>query len=211
MLNPVIVFGAGKTGKLALDVFQSNGVVVYGFLDDNSALHQTLIGEIPVLGHTEDDGFLKLIGKKCDAFIAVENQKEQKFLLELLKERRHVVPVNAIHRDASLSPYAEIGHGNLMAAGSRLGPFVKMGSFCRLHPNAVVEATAELEDSVEIGAGSCIGSEARISSGAFIGSGVTIPDGFKVGKNASVGAGSVLISDVPASAKVFGYPAQAVK
>lgn len=211
MLNPVIIFGAGKRGKLALDVFQSNGVVVYGFLDDNKALHSTLIGEIPVLGHTEDDGFLKLIGKKCDAFIALENQKEQKYILEMLKERRHVAPVNAIHRDASLSSYAEIGHGNLLAAGSRLGAFVKLGSFCLIHPNAVAETGAELGDFVEIGAGSCIGPDASIGSGTFVGPGATIPEGFKVGKNASVGAGSVLISDVPASARVFGYPAQAVK
>lgn len=210
MINPVIIFGAGKTGRLALDVFQSNSVIVYGFLDDNPALKDTMLGDIPVLGHTEDDGFLKLIGKKCDAFVAVDNTKERKYLIEMLKERRHIVPVNAIHRDASLSSFAELGHGNLIAAGSRVGAFAKLGSSSILHPNAVIETGARLDDYVVIGAGSCIGSEVSIESGAFIGAGVTIPEGFKVGKNASVGAGSVLISDVPAGAKFFGYPAQKV-
>jgi sugar O-acyltransferase (sialic acid O-acetyltransferase NeuD family) len=211
MLNPVLIFGAGTTGKLAMDAFHSNGIVVYGFLDDNKEIHQSVIGEIPVLGHTEDDGFLKLIGKKCDAFIAAENAKEYKYLREMLRERRQVAPVNAIHRDASISSYAEIGHGNLLSAGSRLGPFVQMGSGCILHANAVIQTGAKIGEYVQIGAGSCIGADVQVEDGAFIGAGVTIPDGFRIGKNASVGAGSVLISDVAASTRVFGYPAQKVK
>jgi sugar O-acyltransferase (sialic acid O-acetyltransferase NeuD family) len=211
MLNPVILFGAGSTAKLALDVFQSNNLIVYGFLDDDAGHHGKEIGEIPVLGSTEDDGFLKLIGKKCDAFIAVENKKERKYLLEMLKERRHVAPVNAIHRDASLSAYAEMGHGNLLSAGCRVAAFSKIGSGCRLFPNAVVETGAQVGDEVSIGAGACIGAGVEIGDGAFIGAGATIPEGIKIGKNASVGAGSVVISDVPTGGRVFGNPAQAVK
>jgi sugar O-acyltransferase (sialic acid O-acetyltransferase NeuD family) len=211
MLNPVIIFGAGRLGQLALDVFASNQLIVYGFLDDNSSLHQTEIGEVSVLGKTEDDGYLKLIGKKCDAFIASENKKERKFLLDMLHERRKMAPVNAIHRDASLSTYAEIGHGNLLSAGSRLGAFSKIGSGCILFPNAVVETGTIIGDEVSIGAGACIGQGVEIGSGTFIGAGVTIPDGLKIGKNASVGAGSVVISDVASGSRVFGFPAQLVK
>ena len=211
MLNPVIIFGAGKLGQLALDVFTSNQLIVYGFLDDNTALHNTEIGEVPVLGSTEDDGFLKLIGKKCDAFVAVENSKERKFLLEMLKERRHVASVNAFHKDASISQYAEIGHGNLVGAGSRLSAFCKIGSSCIIYPNAVIETGVSIGDDVRIGAGACIGAGIEIGNGAFIGAGVTIPEGIKIGKNASVGAGSVPLTEVAAGSKVFGFPAQVMK
>ena len=61
MDNPVIIFGAGGLGRAALEIFQSNEIVVYGFLDDNKDLHNTEIDTVPVLGRTEDDGFLKLI------------------------------------------------------------------------------------------------------------------------------------------------------
>lgn len=208
MINPVIIFGAGLSGKLALDVFASNEVVVYGFLDDDKALHQQEIGEILVLGFTEDEGFLKLIGKKCDAFVAVESRKERKFLTEMLKENRHVVPANAIHRDASISKYVQIGHGNLLASGARISSFASIGSGNLLHPNAVVEVNAKIGDNVVIGSGSVIGSDAELADGVFIGAGVTVLSGIKIGKNASVGAGSVVLTDIAANAKVFGYPAK---
>ena len=208
MINPVIIFGAGLSGKLALDVFASNEVVVYGFLDDDKSLHLKEIGEITILGHTEDDGFLKLIGKKCDAFVAVESRKERNFLTEMLKERRKIVPINAIHKDASISKYVELGHGNLLASGCRIASFACIGTGNLLHANSIVEVEAKLGDNIVIGSGSVVGTGAEIADGVFIGPGVTILSGVKIGKGASVGAGSVVLNDIPASAKVFGYPAK---
>ena len=49
-----------------------------------------------------------------------------------------------------------------------------------------------------------------IHEGAFIGSGVTIVAGVVIGKNARVGAGSVVIANVADSETVFGNPAKKV-
>ena len=70
MENPVIIFGAGYLGRMAKEIFESNEVVVYGFLDDNKKLHSTEVDTAVVMGSTDDDGFLKLIGRKCEAFVA---------------------------------------------------------------------------------------------------------------------------------------------
>ena len=63
MENPVIIFGANYLGRQAKDILENNGNDIYGFLDDNKKLHNAVIDEITVLGSTDDDGFLKLIGK----------------------------------------------------------------------------------------------------------------------------------------------------
>lgn len=208
MIQPVIIFGAGLTGKLALDAFHSNDVVVYGFLDDDAKLHGKEIGEIPVLGMTENEGFLKLIGRKCDAFIAAESLKERRFLFDMVVENRKKMPANAIHRQAWVSPYAKLLHGNLISAGAGIAAFARIGNGNLIHPNAVIETEAVLGDHVQVGSGSVIGREAEIGDGAFIGAGCTVIQGIKIGKNASIGAGSVVMADVPANAKVFGVPAK---
>jgi sugar O-acyltransferase (sialic acid O-acetyltransferase NeuD family) len=210
MDNPVIIFGAGSLGKAALEIFQSNGVIVYCFLDDDKSLHGKEINDISILGSTDDDGYLKLIGKKCEAFVALDENKYRQGVVKMLNERRHVMPVNAVHKSAIISVSAVIGHGNFINGGVKVGAAAKIGQHCILHTNAVLDHEAELEDFVQLGAGSIVNSGAKVGRNAFIGSGAIVVSGVSIGKNARIGAGSVVISDVKDGETVFGNPAKSM-
>ena len=210
MENPVLIFGAGSLGVTALDIFQRNQVVVYGFLDDNKELHGKEFGDVSVLGETDDDGFLKLIGQKCEAFIAISDTRVRKQLVKMLNERRKVQPVNAIHDTAVVSTTAGLGHGNLIAARVVINPFSEIGQHCIIQSGVVVESQAKLGNYVHVGTGSLINSGVTVEEGAFIGTGVTIVAGVTIGKNARVGAGSVVVESVAANATVFGNPARPI-
>jgi sugar O-acyltransferase (sialic acid O-acetyltransferase NeuD family) len=211
MENPVIIFGASYIGRAAKEIFEKNGVVVYGFLDDDKKLHQKEIDEATVMGSTDDDGFLKLIGKKCEAFVAVDDNKLRKNLVKMLHDVRHVQPVNAVHPQATVSTKAEIGYGNFIDYGAHIAVGAKIGSHCMIHAQAHVGAEATLGDFVQVGAGTIINAGVKIEEEVFIGSGVTIVSGITVGKGARIGAGSVVIAPIKAGETVFGNPAQAIK
>ena len=87
---------------------------MYGFLDDDSKLHKTEIDEAQVLGSTDEQGFLKLIGKKCEAFVATDDNKLRKGLTKMLQEVRHIQPMNAVHLKANISKKANMGYGNFI-------------------------------------------------------------------------------------------------
>ena len=211
MEKPVIILGAKGVAIPALEIFNSNKVDVYGFLDDDKELHGKDINNVTVLGHTEDDGFLKLIGKKCEAFVAVDDNAYRKSLVKVLNERRKVQPINAIHGTAYISTDATLGHGNFINAKVVLGAGATLGHHGIFHTNCSIEQQVTIGDFVQIGTGSAINSGAQIGNGAFIGSGVTVVSGVKIGKNARVGAGSVVIADIPDNDTVFGNPAASVK
>jgi sugar O-acyltransferase (sialic acid O-acetyltransferase NeuD family) len=206
MENPVLIFGAGNLGVTALDLFQRNNVVVYGLLDDNKELHGKEFSDVSVLGDTDDDGFLKLIGQKCEAFVAISDGRVRKRLVKMLNDRRKVQPVNAIHDTAVVSVMATLGHGNLIAARAVVNPFAEIGQHCIIQSGAVIESQAKLGDFVQIGTGSLVNSGVTIGEGAFIGTGAIIVAGITIGKNARIGAGSVVVENVDANATVFGNP-----
>ena len=210
MENPVIIFGASALGQAALEIFESNNIVVYGFLDDDKEKHGQELSEVSVLGLTDDDGYLKLIGKKCEGFIAVDDRELRKGLVDLMLERRKMMPVNAIHSNTEIAPSAHIAHGIFINSGVVIGSHAKVGNHCLLHTNVAIDYSAKLGDLVQVGAGSVVGSEAVIEDNVFIGSGVTIVPGVTVGKNARIGAGSVVVSNVEEDAMVFGNPAKKV-
>jgi len=211
MENPVIILGAKQLGTVALDIFKSHDVLVYCLLDDDKTLHNTEVNDIVVMGNTDDEEFLKILGKKCEAFIAVDDQKHRKSLLNMLRDEVKVMPVNAIHQAAVVSEDADLGHGNLIAAGAVVGTKAKVGLMNVLHARAVVDHFATDGDNVYIGAGAVVNANAVVKDGAFIGSGAVIISGVTIGKNARIGAGSIVIADVEDGATVFGNPAAPVK
>ncbi|XOV93785.1 MAG: acetyltransferase [Bacteroidota bacterium] len=207
MKKAVIILGAKGIARAALEIFRSNGIEVYGFLDDDPKTHQTEIDTIPVLGKSDDHGFLKLIGQKCEAFVATDENPLRKKQVNMLMEKRKTMPMNAVHKLAQVSESATIGYGNFINARVILGAGTKMGQHCILNSGAIIEHNVKIDDFVQIGAGTIINSDVTIEKEAFIGSGALVVSGVKIGKKARIGAGSVVISDVPDGTTVFGNPA----
>lgn len=210
MDNPVIIFGAGGLGKTALEIFQANNVIVYCFLDDDKRLHGQDIGDISILGSTDDHGYTKFIGKKCDSFVALDEIELRKGIIKMLNERRKVMPINAVHPRASISGHAYISYGLLANAGVVIGSFAKVGVGCILNANAVVDYDATLGDYIYLGSGAVVSPGAEVEDDVFIGTRATIAGPVKIGKGARIGAGSVVIEDVEAGATVFGNPAKPI-
>lgn len=211
MENPVIIFGANQLGRAAREIFETNQVEVFGFLDDNKALHSKEIDEVTVLGSTDDDGFLKLIGRKCEAFVAIDDNRLRKSAVKMLNELRKTQPVNAIHHQSVVSKRAEIGHGNFIDIGVTIAPGAKVGAHCIFHAKATVGVECAIGNFVQVGAGSQINPGVVIEDEVFIGSGVVIVAGVTIGKGARVGAGSVVVAAVGAGETVFGNPAAQLK
>ena len=210
MENPVIILGGQAVGTAALDAFLSNEVVVYCILDDDPKLHSTELLDVPVMGNTDDGELLKLLGKKCEVFVATEDAASRRSLTKMLHDEYSVVPVNSIHQRASVSGHAEVGYGNYVGPNAVVAATAKIGQGVLIGPNAVVEGQASVGDYSQLGSGAQIGVGASVGENAFIGAGAVLVAGVKVGDKARVGAGSVVVADVPKGQTVFGNPAKAV-
>lgn len=169
MKKPVIILGAHELGKVALDILQKNGLVVYGFLDDDQALQGQAINHVPVLGSTTEEQYLDLIGEQCDVFIAIAQQAKRQHLATMLREQRQVVPINAIHPSAMIAGSATFGCGNLVNASVNVGADTTLGSYCMLHTQATIEHDAVVNDFVQVGAGGIVGAGVILNARVFVG------------------------------------------
>lgn len=205
---PVIIIGVNPFALEVASIFQKNEVVIYGFLDDDPKKKDTQIGEIPVLGGTEDEAYWGLIGKNCGVFVALENPTERKKMIETIMEDRQVKPVNAIHPSAIIADVKNLAYGVFIGPGAIIQPEAKLADHCMIGAGVIIETGTQVEEYVQIGAGSVIGKECKLDTNCFIGIQSTIVGSIKIGKGATVGAGSVVIEPVPASKRVFGNPAK---
>jgi sugar O-acyltransferase (sialic acid O-acetyltransferase NeuD family) len=107
-----------------------------------------------------------------------------------------------------------------------VGERVRLGSGVVLCPGAIVSADVELGDFVMVNLQSTIGHDARVGAWStlsahcdvtgrvqladrvFLGSRVSIIPGRRIGARAVLGAGAVVIADVPAGVTMVGNPAR---
>ena len=207
---PVIIIGVNSFALEVADIFQKNNVVIYGFLDDDPKKKDTFIGEIPVLGTTEEEQYWGLIGKNCNVFVALENQIERKKMIETIIEDCKTKPTNAIHPNASVADIQSISYGLFIGDSAIIQPAAKLNDHVIIGAGTIIETGAILEEFAQVGSGTVVGKEARLENNCYIGINSTIVGSVKIGKSASIGAGSVVIENVPNNKRAFGNPAKIV-
>ena len=81
----------------------------------------------------------------------------------------------------------------------RIGPSTKIGTNCTILPNVLIGKKHPGETVIEIG------------NNCYIGTSVTILGPVKIGNNVTIGAGAVVLSDIPDNSIVGGVPAKVIK
>nr|WP_281422467.1 hypothetical protein [Aquimarina litoralis] len=91
-------------------------------------------------------------------------------------------------------------------------PHTTIGNYIMINMDSTIAHHVTLEDGVFMSSGVNIGALINVRKNAYIGMGVTAMTGVKeIGKETLVGAGTVIIKDVPEYTTVVGNPARVIK
>lgn len=206
----IVIIGAGGHGRVVLDIFRSNHQFeVVGFLDSSTALHHRKVDDIEVLGD------LSLIPKFAElgiggGIIAIGDNRIRQAYAETL-EKAGVSLVSAIHPSASIADNAQVGKNVVIAAGANVCAHVCIEDSAILNTGCIIDHESHISTGVHICPGVRLAGHVVVKQLAFVGIGATIIQNITIGEAAVVGAGTVVISDVPANSTVVGIPAKLVK
>jgi len=120
-----------------------------------------------------------------------------KFIARYLSQRnRHKTGIE-IHPGAQLGKGVFIDHG----MGVVIGETAVVGDYCTIYQNVTLGGTGK-----DVGK-----RHPTLGNNVLVGSGAKVLGPFKVGDNARIAAGAVVLSEVPANATAVGVPAKIVR
>ena len=208
-MKRLVIIGAGGFGREVAEwarhcpAYRKEWEIA-GFLDDNpAALDRFTDFGLPILGNTQayepraDEVYLIAIGHPPMRRIMRERFEERGAVFTRLIHESCVVGSRVqLDPGVILCPRVVLTCDLAIGANSALNVSTAMGHDARMGRDCQVSSFCDITGYVHIGDGVLFGSRASV-----------IP-GRKIGDEAVVGAGSVVVADVPPKVTVFGNPAR---
>lgn len=212
--SDVIIFGVGQIGNAVASILEEREEhKILGFIDDNTDLHGEAVRTYRCLGGRE------VLDAYPDVSVMVAvGQVDPRRAINTWLEERGIEIISAIHPTAYVPPEATIGAGSIVGASVTLYVNPQIGKGVFIGPSATISHDTAIGDYALVSAGSVIGARVDIETGGFVGAGATVmPTGWgsdkrlRIGVDALVGAGSVVVRQVRDRSVVFGVPAKHVR
>ena len=212
-MKDLIIFGASGFGReVAWAVERLNRVNptwnLLGFIDDNDEIQESVINGYKVLGKSTD------VGNYPDAYFvcAVGASKVREKIVNHMKEVNPDIKFGSvIDPSVELSDLVAIGEGSIICAHTIITVNISIGSHviinldCTIGHDAVIEDFATLYPSVNVSGITHIGRAVEL------GTGMQIIQGKKIGDYSIIGAGAVVVKDIPERCTAVGSPAKPIK
>ena len=113
-----------------------------------------------------------------------------------------------IHPQALIGARVKLGKGVVICPGAILSVDIEIGDFAMVNLNCTIGHDATLGPWTSLSAQCDVTGHVRVADRVFMGSRASIIPGKSVGSRSIVGAGAVVVRDVPAGVTVVGIPAR---
>lgn len=206
-MKRLAILGAGGHGKVVGDIALSAGWRVVDFYDD-AFPDKKLMDDLSIQGSF--DSLLEMADMYDGFHVAIgDNRVRLKILNQLLNLNLPCPKI--IAPSAVISPTVKIGTGVSVMPNVVVNSKTIVGNGAILNTSCSVDHHCEVAAGVHIGPGAHLAGDVSIGVCSLVGISSTIIQGKVIGDNTIIGAGSVVISDIPNNVTAVGVPSKIIK
>ena len=211
-MSKIVIFGASgfarETHQIIRDINRQQQTWEFkGFLDDNTTLHGSRIHGFPVLGGMD------WLAANPDVLVvvAIGSPRAKRAVVERISRIDGVSFARLIHPLAWVGDDVEVGDGAIVCAGVRVTCDIHIGAHVILNLDCTVGHDSVIEDYSTLAPSANISGAVRLGQGVDVGTNATVIQGIPIGSWSIVGAGAVVVRDIPSFVTAVGVPAVKVK
>lgn len=211
-MTDLVIIGCGGFGREVHDVVddliaQGADLHLLGYVDDRpDPMNQQLVKRrgAALLGTRE---WFLTADRRVQYVIGIGNGTVCRSIDYELTELGFT-PATLVHPSATLGFDVQLSPGTIICAGARCTTNVKIGRHVHIDRNCVVGHDTVLEDYSIMYPMAALSGGVTLGSGALLGTQSAVLQQIRIGADATVGAGAVVIRNVPPGVVAIGVPAR---
>jgi acetyltransferase EpsM len=194
-MRGLVIWGCGGHARVVLDAARAMNIFDQtAFHDDDPATATASIAQLSEAGFEE---FIIAIGKNSVRALRFD---------EAL--RSGLRPAICVHPTAWISPDALIGDGTVVMARAVVQSNARIGKNCIINTGAIVEHDCVIGDHTHLSPSVTLGGTVSIGQYVHMGIGAIALPGSRIGDRSVIGAGAVVLREIPEDVTAVGVPAR---
>ena len=211
-MDDLVIFGTGgfarETHQIVDDLNQDVAKWhLLGFLDEDVENHNAELYGLPVLGGAK---WVKQ-NPQAAIVVAIANPAIRRRIVLDLLQAGHTRFATLIHPLVWMSNGVDIGPGTVIDAGALISPDVRIGDHVILNNNCTIGHDTVVESYATIAPNASVSGKVLVGQGCDLGANCTIIQERSIGGWSIIGAGAVVVQDVPSNVTAVGVPAKVIK
>ena len=209
-----VIIGAGGFAKEVYEVFtkvsnwnKDDNSQFLGFLDDNETLHGTEFMGSRVIGGIDwlSDN------PKTEIILGIGSPHIKRKIIDKISKIGNFKYPTLIDPNAILGDDVRVGDGVFIGAGTIITTNIDIKDYVTINLSCTIGHDSVLESFVTVAPGVNISGNCNLNEGVDFGTNATIIQGKSVSEWSIVGAGSVVVKDIPSNVTVVGNPSKVIK
>ena len=179
-----------------------------GYIDDSEEMQNKTINSYPVIGTIDD------VYKFPDTFfvVAIGSASTRERVVDRISAQMPNIKFGIlIDPSVEMSDSVIIGEGSIVCAHTIITVNITIGKHVIVNLDCTIGHDAVLNDFVTVYPSVNISGNTDIGYASELGTGMQIIQGKKIGERSIVGAGAVVIRDIPEKCTAVGSPAKPIK
>jgi sugar O-acyltransferase (sialic acid O-acetyltransferase NeuD family) len=211
-MKNILIIGSSGHAEVIIDIIEKcKDFRIVGLIDSFRKPGETTFN-YPVLGGLDKVSAILSKYHVKTVFIAVGSNWNRHILQqELLKKNPDLKFATLIHPNSVIGRNVTIGSGSVVMAGAIINPNAVIGNQCIVNTSASIDHDCKLDDFSSLAPGVTLGGNVHIKEFCTIGLGAKLIHKITVGKHTLIGAGSLVIKDIPDHKVAYGVPSEIIK